>query len=380
MILFFSLSVFLVIVFCGIVPQKMALKWKITAGIISAVISFKFYIFSFASGKLFAAPQWPSWILLIFTWLYASLIFSALFLLILQLFSAIAKLIAKSSKKTLPRFFHEPVWKLTAFIPAVFLVSYGMYGGLKLPDVVKHEIYHPALPPEADGFSVAFLTDIHADPFTKREKISRIVDLTNSLKADIIVITGDFVDGKTNLRGRDLEVLKNLSAPCGVFGVPGNHEYYSGYSDWMAFLDKCGVKMLTNSHILTAKNKITLAGVTDPAAARMKEDKPDIDKALAGSPADNFRILLAHQPKLADKAAAAGIHLQLSGHTHGGMIYGMDRLVALFNRGLVSGFYDIGKMKLFISNGTGIWNGFPLRLGRPSEIVLITLKKVPAEN
>ena len=380
MILLFSLFIFLIIVFFGIIPQKMALKYKIAAGILSAVISFKFYIFSFASGKLFAAPQWPAWLLLLSTWLYAMLLFSALFLLIFQLAALIIKKIAEFRKRKVPSFFTDPAWKALTLIPAALIVSYGIYCGLKLPEVVKHEITHPALPAEADGFTIALLSDIHADPFTRQEKISRIVDLTNSCKADLIVITGDFVDGKINMRGNDLQVLQNLSAPHGVFGVPGNHEYYSGYSGWMAFLRRCSIKMLTNSHSLVADGKITLAGVTDPAAYRMKKEKPDIEKALAGSPENNFRILLAHQPKLAYHAADAGIHLQLSGHTHGGMIYGLDRIVALFNKNFVSGAYHIGNMVLFISNGTGIWNGFPLRLGHSSEIVIITLRKTPADH
>jgi len=87
------------------------------------------------------------------------------------------------------------------------------------------------------------------------------------------------------------------------------------------------------------------------------------------------RILAAHQPRLAPEAAEHGVDLQVSGHTHGGMIAGIDRLVARFNEGFVSGLYTVGGMKLYVSNGAGIWNGFPIRIGVPSEIVLIRLRK-----
>ena len=88
-----------------------------------------------------------------------------------------------------------------------------------------------------------------------------------------------------------------------------------------------------------------------------------------------MRILGSHQPRLAREAAAHGVDLQVSGHTHGGMIAGVDRLVARFNEGFVSGLYTVGNMKLYVSNGAGIWNGFPIRIGVPSEIVLIRLRK-----
>ena len=100
---------------------------------------------------------------------------------------------------------------------------------------------------------------------------------------------------------------------------------------------------------------------------------PDLKKTLHGIPAGDFILLLAHRPAQAKSAARSGISLQLSGHTHGGMIRGLDWVVAQFNGGFVSGLYEVNGMKLYVSNGTGIWNGFPIRLGRPAEITLITL-------
>ncbi|EPM82368.1 metallophosphoesterase, partial [Pseudomonas syringae pv. actinidiae ICMP 18804] len=80
----------------------------------------------------------------------------------------------------------------------------------------------------------------------------------------------------------------------------------------------------------------------------------------------------------APDSAAAGVGLQLSGHTHGGMIKGLDLVVRSANQGFVSGSYDIGNMRLYVSNGTGLWNGFPVRLGVPAEITEITLRSGPA--
>ena len=104
------------------------------------------------------------------------------------------------------------------------------------------------------------------------------------------------------------------------------------------------------------------------------EAGPDLDAALARAPAGVPILLLDHQPREARRAAARGVALQLSGHTHGGMIVGLDRLVAPANNGFVSGRYTVGDMTLYVSNGTALWPGFAIRLGRPSELTRIVLR------
>ena len=114
--------------------------------------------------------------------------------------------------------------------------------------------------------------------------------------------------------------------------------------------------------------------MSDPAARGLGEPVPDVAKALHEIPKGTFVLLLAHRPGQAWGAAQKGVTMQLSGHTHGGMVYGLDWLVGRFNGGYVSGLYEFGGMKLYVSNGTSIWNGFPIRLGHESEITLLTLK------
>ena len=199
--------------------------------------------------------------------------------------------------------------------------------------------------------------------------------ITGLNKSDLILLAGDFVDGRVAVRGGDLRPLEELSAPLGVFGVPGNHEYYSGYEEWMLFLSGLGIDMLENSHRILAGGKLALGGVTDPAAARFGQETPDLRKTFDGAPPGAVKLLLAHQPKPAAEAAKSGVALQVSGHTHGGMIVGIDRLVARFNAGFVAGSYRVGDLRLYVSRGSGIWNGFPIRLGVPSEITLLRLKR-----
>jgi hypothetical protein len=133
---------------------------------------------------------------------------------------------------------------------------------------------------------------------------------------------------------------------------------------------------LANAHtVLTCESGVlVLAGVTDRSARSSGHPGPDLDAGLTGAPAGAPIVLLDHQPANAARAAARGVALQLSGHTHGGVIRGLDRLVARGNGGFVSGAYQVGGMVLYVSNGTGLWPGFALRLGRPSELTRITLR------
>ncbi|RUS67731.1 hypothetical protein CUZ56_00208 [Saezia sanguinis] len=119
---------------------------------------------------------------------------------------------------------------------------------------------------------------------------------------------------------------------------------------------------------------LVIAGITDQAALSYGMKGPDLDSALAGAPEDMPTILLSHRPAGATEYAMAGVNVQLSGHTHGGMIQGVDQLLRYANGGYISGSYMIDGMHLYVSNGTGLWNGFPIRLGIPAEITEFVLQ------
>jgi predicted MPP superfamily phosphohydrolase len=139
---------------------------------------------------------------------------------------------------------------------------------------------------------------------------------------------------------------------------------------------RLGIRVLANAHTVLRRDggALVVAGVTDRSAPTTGHPGPDLAAALAAAPADAPIVLLDHQPANAALATAHGVKLQLSGHTHGGMIRGLDRLVARGNAGFVSGAYQVGGMLLYVSNGTALWPGFALRLGRPSEMTRITLR------
>lgn len=292
----------------------------------------------------------------------------------------------------------------------VLLGIVAVWQAVKVPAVKRIELVLKRLPPELDGFRLVQITDLHASRLLERPWIQAVVDRTNALKPDAIVITGDFVDGSVLSRADDLAPLQQLHAPGGVYGVPGNHEYYSGYSPWMRELQQMGVQMLVNRHVVIAKEAgahfqkhegavsaeghesvqggagmsmraraygpaLVIAGVPDTTAYQSGPVPPSAGLALQGAPAGAPVVMLSHRPQLAlDHAAMGNIDLQLSGHTHGGQVLGMHWVVQRFNEGFVSGLYQVQDMQLYVSNGTGLWAGFPLRLGRPSEITEFTLR------
>lgn len=193
----------------------------------------------------------------------------------------------------------------------------------------------------------------------------------------MILMTGDFIDGTVEARRGDVEPLAGLRARDGVFGVLGNHEYYFGWREWTARLEELGADILFDEHRIIRRGDAALAvaGLPDGYSARYGGGVPDERRAIEGAPEGAFVIVMDHRPGNARANAAAGADLQLSGHTHGGMVRGLARVIAKYNGGFVNGWYDVDGMELFVSPGTGIWNGFLTRLGVPSELTVLTLRR-----
>ena len=318
---------------------------------------------------MFFAPDLPRWVMIAGSLLYNLLIVALFLLLIKDALWLLWKLCARQP-------FPAAGASLLVFVLAAALTVYGTWEAIRVPDVAERPVTIRGLPPQFEGLRVALLVDLHVSALNRRPLVQAIVDKTMALKPDLILMPGDFVDGLISQRKADLEPLALLKAPLGVFGTSGNHEYYSGFDTWMKQLRKFGVTMLENEHrvLVRGEGKLILAGVPDQQGSSMGYAAPDLDKALAGAPQGAPVILMAHRPEAARENAARGVALQLSGHTHGGMMPGLDRLVARFNGGFVKGWYDVGGMKLFNSPGTSLWNGFPLRLMDPAEITLLTFR------
>jgi predicted MPP superfamily phosphohydrolase len=254
----------------------------------------------------------------------------------------------------------------------------GFVNARRVARVVRVEVPIDGLPPALNGYTFAQISDIHVGPTIKRPYLNAIVNRVNALQADAIAITGDLVDGSVRRLALHTEPLKRLSARDGTFFVTGNHEYYSGAEEWIAELRRLGLTVLMNEHVVRERNgaRLMIAGVSDFTAHHFHEShRSDPHAAASGAPGDvRVRVLLAHQPRSAHEAAAAGYDLQLSGHTHGGQFFPWNLFVPL-QQPFVAGLNRVRDLWVYTSRGTGYW-GPPKRFGAPSEITL--LKLVPA--
>jgi len=358
----------LYVLFRFIRPLPAPLSAKIAIAGVMVVASEFHLITKLFTGNMFS-PEIPKPLLLLTTGLFGMTVFMAVLLVLRDLFWILHRLVSGRRIK-----WHIAFW---FFLPvlAAMLTTQALKNGTAVPEVKKIDVMLRGLPPRFEGYRIVQLTDLHASRLLPRSWIQDVVTRTRELDADMIVVTGDMIDGWPEARFSDIEPLGQLRAEDGVFAVTGNHEYYFGAENWIQTFEKLGLQFLNNAgyRISRGRDSLYLSGVTDAVAPLYGLPGPDLSMALKSSRPGETVILLDHRPENADQAAESGVSLQLSGHTHGGMIAGLDRLIASANNGFVSGLYEAGALKLYVSNGSGIWNGFPFRLGKPAEIALITL-------
>lgn len=275
----------------------------------------------------------------------------------------------------------RPIAVLIVVLSVIFSAA-GMYRSVAALEVIEVDVPVKNLPAELEGFRIVQLSDLHVSSVFTGERVRRIVERTNALEADLIALTGDFVDGTPERRGQDLRALSELRAKYGVFGIEGNHEHYVDYDGWMRFLPELGMTWLANDAVNIDVNGVDLAviGLTDPMAQRYGREMPDIDKALKKvSPEARLRLVLSHQPKYA-KAYEDKADVMLSGHTHGGQVIALEPIVSKLNNGFVAGLYRVGNLQLYVNQGTDVWNGFLLRLGTVGEITVLRLTRDGQNN
>ncbi len=244
------------------------------------------------------------------------------------------------------------------------------YNAVKIPDVRETAIPIPNLPAELEDFRIVQLTDLHLGTIFTASWLESVVEKVNALDADIVVLSGDLGESAPELISDVLAPLDKLHARDGVFFALGNHEIYQGREEWLRFYDTHGYSLLCDSHALIRRGNATLA--LGGADIRFHESK-ELSNIFSGVPDEAVRVLINHIPDRTGEAEALGVALQLSGHTHGGLMPGVKQLVAASNGGFVSGRYVVGNMNLYVSNGTGLWSFVAARLFTPSEIACLRL-------
>jgi len=196
--------------------------------------------------------------------------------------------------------------------------GYGFSNALDIPGVRRRRLDLPNLPQEWEGLMILQISDVHAGPYMDADRMMRMRDMAHRLNPDLIVFTGDQMDRRDSDAGLFVRGFSGISAPMGVWGILGNHDHFIDprRSEWA--LEAAGIKPLVNSAVTFERSGASLAlvGIEDLHA----RDGREPDFSVIEKYPTSFRICLCHQPQGWHQAAAAGAHLTLSGHTHGGQI------------------------------------------------------------
>ncbi len=246
------------------------------------------------------------------------------------------------------------------------LTSYGFVEARR----VQIEEVTIATPKLASGrITIAQLSDLHLGIMLGDEFLEGIIARVRELRPDIIVATGDIVDGQGNNLDEMARRLSALKPPMGAFAIIGNHEYYAGLGNSLRFLHRAGFTVLRGDS--AEAGAITLVGVDDPSAATAGQEKRvDERRALALIPQSRFTVLLKHQP-VVDRDAP--FDLQLSGHIHGGQMFPLGLVTWLTYHAHTGLTILADGRRLYVSRGAGTW-GPPIRILSPPEITLITIE------
>ena len=368
-----------------VLPLRMArgAKWAL-ALVIVAISLFSTVTTLFFGGLL--SPELPKAVLIAGNFGEAVLLFLTVFTLLREVVIFFSVLAGRSGEKLHQAVQQDKRAAIGLGALSVGLAAFGIKKGIEVPEVRHHTAKIPDLPPELEGFEFVQLSDTHCSALLTEPHSEALVERVNALNPKLILITGDFVDGAVERREKDSAPLAKLRARHGARGRDGNHEHYGDYPGWEKEFAELGIRVLRNEHaVLEVEGndgkpaRLCLGGVCDPMAERFGRELPDARKTFAGAPDAKAvpRILMAHQPKMCPRYRAnADFALRLSGHARGGQIIGMDRAVAIMNGTYVRGFYRSPEgALLYVHPGSGLWNGFPIRVGVPSEIAVIRLER-----
>jgi predicted MPP superfamily phosphohydrolase len=265
-------------------------------------------------------------------------------------------------------------WLTSVLAGGVLSLAAGVRAVWQQPRVVRMTLEIPGLPAAFDNYQVVHLSDVHCGPWTPPPRVQRWVQRINAMAPDLVAVTGDLITTGDDYVVAVSQALGGLRARDGVFACMGNHDYFTDGEDFARRLEDAGLEVLRNRGQAIERDgeQLYVAGADDTWTRRA-----DVPAALDARPPDAPTLLLAHDPMLFPEAAAAGVELMLSGHTHGGQfaVPGLHRRLNLarFTSLFTVGLYRTGRSILHVSRGAGT-TGPPIRLGAPAEISVLTLR------
>ncbi len=265
---------------------------------------------------------------------------------------------------------------VTAGAVAVGTAGTGAYLANAAPVVRRVPVTLADLDPALDGLRIVTFSDGHLSATYGGRRFERVVEMVNAQRPDVVAVVGDLVDGSVEDLREDVAPLGDLVSEHGVFFVTGNHEYFVDTTAWLRHLPTLGVQVLRNERVAITRGgaSFDLAGIDDRIAASsgVPGHGADLDAALDGRDDATPVVLLAHQPVMVEQARAAGVDLQLSGHTHGGQLWPLDYAIRL-DQPAVQGWSRHGGTQLYVTPGVGHW-GPPMRVGARPEVTVVELR------
>ncbi|MFH0998711.1 MAG: metallophosphoesterase [Pseudomonadota bacterium] len=266
-----------------------------------------------------------------------------------------------------------PAKRTALFLPLAWGMATALYGYFEARDIrTERVVIHTAKIPAAVGkLTIVQISDVHLGLIIRQERLKRIIAEINAASPDLLVSTGDLVDGQINRMTGLAELMQDIRPRFGKFAVTGNHEIYAGLDQAVDFTKRAGFKVLRNEGS-TAGGLINVVGVDDPMIERVVHSRPAPEKDLLSRvPSDGFTLLLKHRPAVNPESLGL-FDLQLSGHVHKGQIFPFNLLTHL-SYPVSTGISLLSQNSaLYVSRGTGTW-GPPIRFLAPPEVTIIEL-------
>jgi len=254
-------------------------------------------------------------------------------------------------------------------ILAVAFYSYGLFEAANIR-LERLEIVSPKITRKPGRIRIAQISDVHLGLIVREGRLQRIIAEIRQAKPDILVSTGDLVDGQPSHLDKEAELLAALNPPLGKIAITGNHEFYAGLQVASAFTEASGFTLLRQRGMVVGG--INFVGVDDPAVKTFAQETTGSEHdILSAQPKENFTVLLKHRPEI-DPGSTGLFDLQLSGHTHKGQIFPFNLLTWFFYPLRAGQLTSLNSGLLYLSRGTGTW-GPPIRFLAPPEVTIIDL-------